>query len=111
MSNRNDRQPSIAQLEERGTVSGKQIYPEVAGSNPARRTFLIILPMIPMITVSTVAEINIGAGAVVFQQYTRSNGTIRLISTLSPYKRGSAALKAQSSYFCRQDYVVSSVQS
>jgi hypothetical protein len=109
MSNRNDRQPSIAQLEERGTVSGKQIYPEVAGSNPARRTFLIILPMIPMITVSTIAEI--GAGAVVFHQYTRSNGTIRLISTLSPYKRGSAVLKAQSSYFYRQDYVASSVQS
>jgi hypothetical protein len=69
--------------------------------------------MIPMITVPTIAEINIGAGAVVliFHQYTRSNGTIRLISTLSPYKRGSAALKAQSSYFYRQDYVASSVQS
>ena len=91
MSNGKDSQPSIAQLEERGTVNGNQFYPEVAGSNPARRMFLIILPMVRMITVSAIAEIE--AGAVIFhqsanlQQYTRSNGTIHLISVFSVRKK------------------------
>ena len=45
--------PSIAQLEERGTVTDA-FYPEVAGSSPARRT-LFSLPEVLVVVVIVIA--------------------------------------------------------